>query len=770
MENEIERIEFLIRDRITKVIIPYYIAAVSVNLGDENNYISLPDRLEQMAQAIRDASSSYSPPTGGFPADQLSAEVQALLTLAGTAVQNVDSELDTSSSNPVENSVVATAIAGLQRAVDLLTNTEDASNIINSMVEVTNFLAGITNDQTLTGKLYDMQQQIDAKQAAIADLEIIRSGADKGATSVQKVKVGAGGAPIDPVNGTVTIPDIPTKTSDLNNDERFLKEGDMKTINGSSVVGDGNISIPSGDDGKSAYEIAVDNGFEGSEAEWLASLKGQQGEQGNVQVDGNGNVLIVNNLEDGGEGAALSAEMGKVLDEAIYDLDERTTDLEVNGVEIFESGSTLFIVTDDTTKFIKANKSLVNFKDVEIGGSGKTVRLTITGKNLTSDIAVACSGNGFSVNKQSIPAQAGKFAAYLDVKFMPASGTTAESKTGAITLTSGTASATISLVGNAVTEAVPELSISPSTLDLSAMENSSALGQLTVEGSYLEDDVTVAASGTGIQVSLDNSTFSSSVTLSPDDGDVERTVFVKYTAGPSNITGSVTVSSTGAGSATATINGTVLELPNTYTKLKYIIPKSGETPYINTGVVWPTNPTDFKGEIHLDHVSEVSSGVPFIANIDNGMKWWLQGIQIKANFYNHTQNFQAGVSDFTASEDGTYHEEIGVDSNSYPYLKDLGSNNLVTGSSTVSSHSYFTNKAIGLYKDGATGVLVGIGRFKVWNANVLQCDLIACYRNSDNVCGFYDKISGNFLVSANSGNFDGVTTDGSSFNGGTISS
>ena len=152
------------------------------------------------------------------------------------------------------------------------------------------------------------------------------------------------------------------------------------------------------------------------------------------------------------------------------------------------------------------------------------------------------------------------------------------------------------------------------------------------------------------------------------------------------------------------------------------------------------------------------------------MKWWLQGIQIKANFYNHTQNFQAGVSDFTASEDGTYHEEIGVDSNSYPYLKDLGSNNLVTGSSTVSSHSYFTNKAIGLYKDGATGVLVGIGRFKVWNANVLQCDLIACYRNSDNVCGFYDKISGNFLVSANSGNFDGVTTDGSSFNGGTISS
>lgn len=33
-----------------------------------------------------------------------------------------------------------------------------------------------------------------------------------------------------------------------------------------------------GADGKSAYEIAVDNGFEGSESEWLESLKGEKGD------------------------------------------------------------------------------------------------------------------------------------------------------------------------------------------------------------------------------------------------------------------------------------------------------------------------------------------------------------------------------------------------------------------------------------------------------------------------------------------------------------
>lgn len=35
-----------------------------------------------------------------------------------------------------------------------------------------------------------------------------------------------------------------------------------------------------GDDGKSAYEVAVDNGFEGTESEWLESLKGKDGDKG----------------------------------------------------------------------------------------------------------------------------------------------------------------------------------------------------------------------------------------------------------------------------------------------------------------------------------------------------------------------------------------------------------------------------------------------------------------------------------------------------------
>lgn len=38
--------------------------------------------------------------------------------------------------------------------------------------------------------------------------------------------------------------------------------------------------IGTGKDGKSAYQVAVDDGFEGTEEEWLASLKGPKGDDG----------------------------------------------------------------------------------------------------------------------------------------------------------------------------------------------------------------------------------------------------------------------------------------------------------------------------------------------------------------------------------------------------------------------------------------------------------------------------------------------------------
>src|SRR5690606_6590433 len=43
---------------------------------------------------------------------------------------------------------------------------------------------------------------------------------------------------------------------------------------------------PAGPAGASAYEVAVSNGFTGTEADWLASLKGDKGDRGDVGPQG----------------------------------------------------------------------------------------------------------------------------------------------------------------------------------------------------------------------------------------------------------------------------------------------------------------------------------------------------------------------------------------------------------------------------------------------------------------------------------------------------
>ena len=69
---------------------------------------------------------------------------------------------------------------------------------------------------------------------------------------------------------------------------------DNKTLQ--EKVDNGELGGGSGTAGKSAYEIAVDNGFVGTETEWLESLKGEQGEPGRsitgITTDENNNVIV----------------------------------------------------------------------------------------------------------------------------------------------------------------------------------------------------------------------------------------------------------------------------------------------------------------------------------------------------------------------------------------------------------------------------------------------------------------------------------------------
>lgn len=68
-----------------------------------------------------------------------------------------------------------------------------------------------------------------------------------------------------------------------------MQEGNLQgVINSNSEKIVGNLNNPSviHQPGKSAYDIAVDNGFEGTEQEWLESLKGERGPQGETGPQG----------------------------------------------------------------------------------------------------------------------------------------------------------------------------------------------------------------------------------------------------------------------------------------------------------------------------------------------------------------------------------------------------------------------------------------------------------------------------------------------------
>ena len=81
-------------------------------------------------------------------------------------------------------------------------------------------------------------------------------------------------------------PDTPLEASVLNDWNRATVDHGkrIETIESADPPTDGEDG-QDGTDGKSAYQIAVDNGFQGTEPEWLDSLKGQDGEDGQDGTD-----------------------------------------------------------------------------------------------------------------------------------------------------------------------------------------------------------------------------------------------------------------------------------------------------------------------------------------------------------------------------------------------------------------------------------------------------------------------------------------------------
>ncbi len=118
---------------------------------------------------------------------------------------------------------------------------------------------------------------------------------------------------------------VPTSVSQLENDSSYATTNEVAETVATAIEELGEITKgeqgepgQNGIDGKSAYEVAVGNGFAGTEEEWLASLKGEKGEKGDKGDKGDkgepGNDYeILTSIESVKE----NLELGKLVDSLV---------------------------------------------------------------------------------------------------------------------------------------------------------------------------------------------------------------------------------------------------------------------------------------------------------------------------------------------------------------------------------------------------------------------------------------------------------------------
>ena len=254
---------------------PYFVAGQNVNLGDKENPVFLPDRLAEMEQSIVDAAgkadtavqdANYVHTDNNYTSEDKS-KLSNLHNYDDTELDGRVSQLDE-------------AIDRIQAAIDALTGTGDTTAAINTMNEVATFLAGVTNNETLVGKLNELRTLINGK----LDMVPGKGLSTEDYTSAEKSKLGA----------------LPTK-SEL--DAALADAGKVKTVS----INGGSPMTPDSTGNVDLGTIKGEKGDKGDKGDTVLISETSQEFAG----------MIVNDLTTGGGDNALSAEMGKSLKELI---------------------------------------------------------------------------------------------------------------------------------------------------------------------------------------------------------------------------------------------------------------------------------------------------------------------------------------------------------------------------------------------------------------------------------------------------------------------
>lgn len=214
--------------------------ATSGDYNDLTNKPSIPSEVTEQTVSgwgFTKNSGDYSKPSGGIPKADLASSVQTSLGKADTALQSVPSDYRTAAAQDAIDSGKVDKVTGKGLSTNDYTDAE----------------------KTKVADALTQHQDISGKQDVIKDLDAIRSGASKGATALQSYTETDPTVPswakqatkpsytASEVGALPSTTKIPSKTSDLTNDSGFLTQHQsIKTVNGNSLVGEGDLTIEGG--------------------------------------------------------------------------------------------------------------------------------------------------------------------------------------------------------------------------------------------------------------------------------------------------------------------------------------------------------------------------------------------------------------------------------------------------------------------------------------------------------------------------------------------
>jgi hypothetical protein len=229
-------------------------------------------------------------------------------------------------------------------------------------------------------------------------------------------------------------------------------------------------------------------------------------------------------------------------------------------------GSFSGCVSDPT---ISLGGTIASLDYYENNGPSSEGDFSVSGSNLTNDITVSVSSN-FEISLTSgsgfastvTVSQTAGTAEATTIYVRLSSGLSPETYDGVVTASSnGATDSTLSISG-IVSPENPEFTVTANLDDFNYLASTggpSPEDSFSVEGLFLQDDISITAP-TNYEVSLATATgFGSSVTITPDQsGTVASTdIFVRLAGSLSagNYTGDITISSTGVDDEIITVNG-----------------------------------------------------------------------------------------------------------------------------------------------------------------------------------------------------------------------